>query len=622
MPGRPNDPPTETDPRTVRNSGGREARPQRSHFGYSNFPAAPTPLPGRDSRSVPAHVQEPFGSPRGQVHFDVRHARVPQYLSPVPDPPNNGPINLMWGQRHRSRIINTSRALSNADPALLHSGPALSNTAEWDRLNPGLARPEAQARNPSYSRPPVWQDTAISIQADRFSGNASTRSTSGETLVNTSAPGAWPSGLRSSSTERPPSLNPVDFRELEYVDAVDQNLVCPICQCPMVKPVETNCGHTFCFQCLRSAMDHQYDEKTCPSCRNLFRSVNLNSANTLIDRMLDDLVVRCVSKSKGCLATLTRSNILDHVDRHCGFSDVACPNTSCRQILQRRQMTDDYCQHRSAICEYCPEVMPELELEEHVKTSCVNRVVTCHECKLELHTDEAENHKSICPEAIIECGGSPYGCTFASKREVVATHTKACPLSMLRPYLEAQQTLFNHYESTLERTQRQNNIYKEFMMTAESILARRAPTSMPGVPPYHGLSQPAHSRSEQGNIEPADHFLALHQSLREDVVRLRTEVSEVDARANSLIINNNLRHAEEIGHLNATIANLRTQVQWLMTSQRQRNEQRALRSPSSDGNGQALPGSQEGASTNPDVEGLGLGLIRRPSGPNRNDPKL
>ncbi|MCJ1436554.1 hypothetical protein MMC27_005933 [Xylographa pallens] len=628
MPGRPYDPPTDTDPRTVRNSGGLEARSRRSLIGHSNFFALPTPLPGRESSPVPDHVEEPLRFPRpyssrgGQVQFDVRHARVPQYILPIPGPRNNGRTNQMWGQRYRARVINAGPALSNGGPALSNTDVALSNTAEWAHLHAVAARSEAQARNLPYPRPPEWQDTAISTQTDRFSDNASIRSPSGETLVNTSTPDAWPWGLRSSSTERPSSLNPVDFRELEYVDAVDQNLVCPICQCPMVEPVETDCGHTFCLQCLRSAMEHQHDEKTCPSCRNLFHSVNHNQVNTLINRMLDDLVVRCVSKGKGCLATLARSNILDHVDRHCDFSDVACPDTSCRQILQRRQKTDDNCQHGSAICEYCPEVMPELELEEHVKTSCVNRTVTCHECKFEMNTDQVENHKSTCPEAIIQCDASPYGCIFVSKRKVAAAHTTVCPLSMLRPYLEAQQTRFEHYESTLERMQRQNNIYKEFMIAAESLLARRAPPSMPGVPPYHGLSQPAHSRSEEGNHEPANHLLALHQSLREEVARLRTEFSEVDARANTLIINNNLRHAEETSHLNATLAYLRTQVQWLVSSQRQRIEQRALRSSGADGNGQVLPGSQEGTSTNLDVEGLGLGLARRPNNLNRNDPKL
>ncbi|MCJ1378527.1 hypothetical protein MMC17_001626 [Xylographa soralifera] len=193
---------------------------------------------------------------------------------------------------------------------------------------------------------------------------------------------------------------------------------------------------------------------------------------------------------------------------------------------------------------------------------------------------------------------------------------------MLRPHLEAQHARFEHYESILERMRRQNDVYKEFMVTVEGVLARRAPSPMPGVPPYHGLSQPAHSHSEQVSHEPTNHLLSLHQSLHEDVARLRNAVSEVDARASTISINDNLRHAEEMSHLNATIASLRTQVQWLITSQRQRNEQRALRSQGSGGNGQLLPGPQEGTSTDQDGGGMGLGSLRRPSDPYRNDPKL
>ena len=609
MPGRSVNPPADADPGPVTNSVGIQARLHRNR-GIRRGSAIPLPMQpeysGRDLRSVPDHIED--RSPHLYSSSNEHPARL-AYFSPTHSGFYNGPPNVISGHS-RSPVVDAGSGEWNVGPPWYETRGRLPLRASPFGLHP------------RSGPPPVWQDTATSIQTDSFSSNTINRHISGEISVNTFAYDGWPLGLCSSSTQRSSSLNPVDFRELEYVDAVDQNLVCPICQCPMIDPVETECGHTFCSQCLRSAMDHQYSEKTCPSCRNSLAQVNLGPLNRLVNRMLDDLIVRCVSKSKGCLATLARSSILDHVDRHCGFSDIPCPDTSCPQVLQRRQTTDDYCQHGSVICEFCPEVIAELELEDHVKTSCVNRVLTCHECKSEMFTHQAEQHKNICPEAIIQCDASSYGCTFASQREVVATHTTVCPLSMLRPHLEAQQARFEQYESTLNRMQRQNNIYKEFMVTVESALARRAPSPMAGVPSYHGLSQPAYSRSEQVSDEPANHFLSLHQSLREDVARLRDAVAEVDSRASTIGINDNLRHAEEMSHLNAMIANLRTQVQWLVTFQRQRNEQRALRSQSSGGDGQVLPGPQEGTSTNPDVRGLGLNSIRRPSDPHRNDPKL
>ena len=615
MPERTQNPPTDADPRTFRNSVSIQVRLPRNRGGISNRRGSAIPMPmqneylGRDARSVPDHIEEPwrsssaYSSSNGRVQMIASAANA--YPLPIHGNFNNSPINVISGH---SRIIDV-----NASPT---------------RVNAGTAHAEARGRHPlrsgSTSMYPgtgpqsTGQDTATPMPTDSSSSNTTIRHASGDIFsVNTSVSDGWPLGLHSPSAPRSSPLNPVDFRELDYVNAVDQNLVCPICQCPMIEAVETECGHTFCSQCLRSAMIHQYDAKTCPSCRNPLALANIYHVNRLVDRMLDDLVVSCVSKSKGCLVTLARSNILDHVDRHCAFSDVPCPDSRCRQVLQRRRNTDGCCQHGPAICEYCPEIMPELELEDHVKTSCVNRVLTCNECKSEMFMDQAEYHKNICAEAIIPCDASFYGCTFTGKREEVGAHSSICPLSMLRPHLVAQRTRFESYESTLERMQRQNNIYKEFMVTVERVLARRAPSPVPGVPPYHGLSQPTHPHSEQGSHQPANHLLALHQSLREDVARVRNAVTEIDARASTISINDNLRHAEEMSRLNATIVNLRTQVQWLITSQRQRNEQRALRSHSSGGSGQVLSGLQEGTSTHPDVGVLGFTSDRRPS-----DPKL
>ena len=415
------------------------------------------------------------------------------------------------------------------------------------------------------------------------------------------------------------SLNRVDFSELEYVGNVDPNLICPICQSPLVGPVETECGHTFCSECIYSAMQHQGDEKSCPNCRQSFPRVRLEVVNTIVDRMLDDLVVRCVSKSKGCQELMTRSNVLDHVNRHCGYSDIACPDIRCRQILQRRQATDDQCHHRTVMCNHCPTIMAELEVEDHMMTRCERRVVACRDCNFEMHLDEMEEHKRNCPDAFVQCDAAPYGCIFVSKREGVIAHAHVCPLVMLGPHFEALQNRIKTQEDAIERIQRQNDMFKEFMIMTEDNFGRLTSPPLLGVPPHHDLSQLARPLTGESNHQPAGHHFSLHESLREDIARVRDTVSAVNARANTISINESLRHAEEIGHINAKIANLRAQVQWLIMSQRERNAQRALGSQDSVGNGQLLPEPVED-SPNQHEGGVELGSSRRQSDPNREDP--
>ncbi|MCJ1401745.1 hypothetical protein MMC11_004962 [Xylographa trunciseda] len=549
---------------------------ERNRIGVSNRRASGIPLPRQSE----------------QFERELSNGNVP------------GPIGNLWGSQNQYNLYN-GQAQFNAGPArvptsahfstsgnVFHNGPTDSMSGLHQSppmITNGPGHFEARGRYPSRSIQTTNNPISRSIQISSYPRIAysppsvGVRQSFGQTRANTSRTDGVPLRLRSSFASESSAMNPVDFKELDYVDAVDQNLVCPICQCPMVEPVETECGHTFCSQCLCSAMDHQFDEKTCPSCRKSLYVVKIDPVSSIVD------------------------------------------HTSCQQLLQRRQATDEHCHHRAAICDHCPEVMPELELEEHMKMSCEHRAVICRECYLEIRMDEVDQHKSVCPEAIVQCDAAPYGCIFESKRDGVAAHAIVCPIYMLLPHLEAQKNRFKEHEDVLERLQRQNNIYREFMTTVEddlARLARLAPSPMPGVPSYHGLSQPAHSPFEGANHQPTSHLLALHEPLREDVARLRNAISEVDARANATSINDNLRHAEEMSRVNASLSTLRTQFQYLITSQHQRAEQRALRVRNSRGSRELLPEPDEGTSTNPDGGGVGVDSIRRPSDPNRQDPKL
>ena len=38
--------------------------------------------------------------------------------------------------------------------------------------------------------------------------------------------------------------------DVEFVNAVDEDLFCSICKLPLRKPVQTKCGHRFCKGCI------------------------------------------------------------------------------------------------------------------------------------------------------------------------------------------------------------------------------------------------------------------------------------------------------------------------------------------------------------------------------------
>ena len=51
------------------------------------------------------------------------------------------------------------------------------------------------------------------------------------------------------------------------IDDLRNLVACRICIRPMYEPYTTQCGHTFCYSCLRQWFDRDHSKKTCPDCR-------------------------------------------------------------------------------------------------------------------------------------------------------------------------------------------------------------------------------------------------------------------------------------------------------------------------------------------------------------------
>src|SRR5256885_12068627 len=87
--------------------------------------------------------------------------------------------------------------------------------------------------------------------------SSSGNSTVPRTVQNNFPRGSTPPSSRFSLSPHSPhrvrSTEIVDLRSLEYVSAVNENLVCPICHVALVDPIITSCEHIFCRDCLEEA---------------------------------------------------------------------------------------------------------------------------------------------------------------------------------------------------------------------------------------------------------------------------------------------------------------------------------------------------------------------------------
>ncbi|XP_077592618.1 ligand of Numb protein X 2a isoform X2 [Stigmatopora nigra] len=101
---------------------------------------------------------------------------------------------------------------------------------------------------------------------------------------------------------------------------VDDDLVCHICLQPLVQPLDTPCGHTFCARCLRSFLQ---ERDFCPLDRARLQLAACRRSSILVHKLLDKLSVTC-PLAPVCSLSMPRCDLEAHLKRR-------CPGTRCQQ---------------------------------------------------------------------------------------------------------------------------------------------------------------------------------------------------------------------------------------------------------------------------------------------------
>ncbi|XP_041708488.2 LOW QUALITY PROTEIN: ligand of Numb protein X 2b [Coregonus clupeaformis] len=99
----------------------------------------------------------------------------------------------------------------------------------------------------------------------------------------------------------------------EYQDEVDDELVCHICLQPLLQPMDTPCGHTYCFQCLSSFLKEQ---DFCPVDRQQLQLHQCRPSSLLVRNLLDKLTVLCPHQAE-CQQQMQRCELQPHLHNRC-----------------------------------------------------------------------------------------------------------------------------------------------------------------------------------------------------------------------------------------------------------------------------------------------------------------
>lgn len=377
-------------------------------------------------------------------------------------------------------------------------------------------------------------------------------------------------GRSSASPSSPRIVATVDIKALEYAGPIDANLLCPICQCPFLTPVRLQCDHIFCSDCLEDSIQIQQDRRsTCPACR---RSIDLTASDSfqkvprVINQIVDNLQVQCPSADRGCKEEVPRGTIHDHVRKYCPYTIVQCPADGCLLPVSRKDYAKGRCLHFRMECQDCTHSFWERDLEDHRSNHCRFVTRTCPHCDLGFLKHQFERHVQSCPEAVLRCEAATYGCDFTAKAQVMADHSKSCSLAKLVPFLKAQDDRLEAHEKALDALRAKN-------WSLETVLCGIAET-MESFVSQQKAGQADPFRTASHLPEPYDstthHLLCGHESLRRDVERMSTEISNLDAKTSMMILNESHRAKNELAHANAAISSLRMQLNWLTSPNHQR----------------------------------------------------
>ncbi|XP_040030069.2 ligand of Numb protein X 2b [Gasterosteus aculeatus] len=104
-----------------------------------------------------------------------------------------------------------------------------------------------------------------------------------------------------------------DCHLYEYRDEVDDELICHICLQPLLKPMDTPCGHTYCFHCLSNFLKEQ---DFCPVDRLRLQLHQCRPSSLLVRNLLDKLSVACPHSAE-CQQQMQRCELQPHLHNRC-----------------------------------------------------------------------------------------------------------------------------------------------------------------------------------------------------------------------------------------------------------------------------------------------------------------
>ncbi|XP_067052176.1 TNF receptor-associated factor 4-like isoform X2 [Acropora muricata] len=219
----------------------------------------------------------------------------------------------------------------------------------------------------------------------------------------------------------------------EFVDKVEDDLICPICRLPLKEAVQTRpCGHRFCRICFEyhiASQETAGQSIFCPNDRTRLNREQDIYEDKATDRKILSYTIKCPNRSRSCQwrGELRAKEV--HL-ASCPHEIVSCTNKNCNVKLQRKGLLDHVttkCDWRILWCRFCPVSQPALQMKAHHDV-CPKFPVTCPlKCGMTILREKVADHEeNQCELVEISCPYSKLGCREKFQRKEKTSHLQSC----------------------------------------------------------------------------------------------------------------------------------------------------------------------------------------------------
>ncbi|XP_043918586.1 TNF receptor-associated factor 3-like [Protopterus annectens] len=266
-------------------------------------------------------------------------------------------------------------------------------------------------------------------------------------------------------------LEPVEggFTE-HFVDPISDKYKCELCHLVLCNPKQTECGHRFCHTCLETLFS--FPEHACPADQEPLDHSKAFS-DVCCRKEILNLEVYCRNRKSGCTAKFSLKELGVHLSE-CLWQPIQCPNSVCRELVLRVNLSDHLltcCKFRLEECRYCHQSIILYEMQKHEDFECPSFPSACpNACGiLCLPRSQVQNHVHECPLSENPCAYSSYGCYFKGTKEKVKEHETNSMQEHMHLLLKGNAALTEKNAELQRELQDQKNFTQKMSMKVEML---------------------------------------------------------------------------------------------------------------------------------------------------------